>query len=68
MRTRLLYALQVADFQSSITNASGGQGGSFRENRPVKHLDPRQKLLFKAVMEETYESDYMYKIRTARST
>jgi hypothetical protein len=24
---------------------SGGQGDSFRENRPVKHLDPPQKLL-----------------------
>jgi len=27
--------------------ASGGQGGSFRENRPVNHLDPPQKLLIK---------------------
>jgi hypothetical protein len=30
--------------------ASGGQGDSFRENRPVKHLDPLQKLLIKAFM------------------
>jgi hypothetical protein len=25
--------------------ASGGQGGFFRENRPVNHLDPLQKRL-----------------------
>jgi hypothetical protein len=28
--------------------ASGGQGGSFRENRPVKHLDPPQKFFIKS--------------------
>jgi len=34
----------VAKHENGFTFASGGQGDSFRENRPVKHLDPPQKL------------------------